>query len=737
MKKLSLFCGVIFIFILFYPEENLYSQQRVVSANKLDSVVVEASRAGANTPVTHSSINNEELKKSSSSFSVPMILSSIPSVVATTEGGNGLGYSSLRIRGSDASRINVTLNGIAINDGESQQVFWVNIPALQSVLEDIQVMRGVGTSVNGSGAFGASINMRTLFTSPEPYAMAEFGAGSFNTYTKTVGVGTGRTANGFSFDLRFSQNSGDGYIRNAKTDLKSLYAAAGWHKGSNAFKLNYIMGDQVSGITWEGISRSQMEVDRRYNPAGAWHDEAGNERYYDNETDNYVQHHVQLHHSLSFSPKVSLNTTLHLTKGDGYYENYKENKNFSSYGIENQIIEGEEYSKSDFIIRQALDNYYYALNTNLIVAGENVRSTSGFSFSYFSGDHFGDLLWSKFNSNIEDNHQWYFNQGYKTDYSVFTKIEKELGRWLVLFADLQYRGIVYELDGDDKDFVSLNWKDNYGFFNPKAGLTLNFEKSRIYASIAVAHKEPGRSDIKESVKAGRADEILPERMTDIEAGYSYITNNFCVEGNLYFMEYDNQLVPTGKLSETGYVVKENVKNSYRRGIEIGVAWQFLPYARFEGNMTASVNKIKEYSQYVDIFDDNWSITDQERIYFNESDIAFSPSLTGMGVVSFTPVDAAVISFSGKYVGGQYMDNTSNDGFRIPAYSFFSLNLSYDFEIRNRKASFGCFIDNIFDNMYYSNAWVYRAKFTDGTLYSEEGVYPQAGRNFMLKFSVRL
>lgn len=737
MKQLTLFCGV-FLFFFLIPFTKLHSQSEKNSINKLDSVVVEAYRAGKNTPVTHSAVSLKELKQSSPVHSVPMILSMMPSVVSSTEGGNGLGNSSLRIRGSEATRINVTLNGVALNDGESQEVFWVNIPAFQSFLQDIQVVRGVGTSVNGSGAFGASINMRTMFTPANPYGMAEFGVGSYNTMLSTVGAGTGRMANGISVDVRFSHISGDGYIRNAKTDLKSLYASVGWYNGSNALRVNYIMGDQSSGITWEGISREQAHKDRRFNPAGMWLDAAGNVRYYDNETDNFTQHHIQGHYTHSFSPSLVLSSTLHFTKGDGYYENYKADKKFSAYGLPNQIIKETTYKKSDIIIRQGIDNNYVAFNANLAYNSELVKNTTSLSYSYHDGDHIGKVIWSMYNNNIPKDYQWYDNYGFKSDFSVFNKVEINVEEKLVLFADLQFRRVDFTLRGDDKDFVAMDWSDNYNFFNPKGGLTLNLNNSnQFYASVAVGRKEPGRSDIKESIKAGRANEILPERVIDYEAGYKYSSNKLSMSANLYFMEYKDQLIPTGKLSETGYVIKENVKSSYRRGLEITAAWKPVRVLSLNSNLTLSTNKINNYTQYLDLFAMDWSKEGQKELFFKKRDISFSPSVTGMAALSFYPTVTSSISLMGKYVGKQFLDNTSDNNHSIPSYFVSSLSASKSFEIKSdRFIDIQFFVDNLFDHKYFSNGWIYKAQFTDGSKYIEEGIYPQAGINFTAKISLR-
>lgn len=726
MKRLTLFCGVFLLPVLSFAQ------------TKLDSVIVESYRAGKNTPVSHTTLNFRDIKRESPVNSVPMVIALLPSVVSSTEGGNGLGYSTMRIRGSEGSRINVTLNGIALNDAESQEVFWVNIPSFTSFLHDIQVQRGVGTSVNGPGALGASVNMRTILNSAEPYGSADFGVGSYKTFLTTVGAGTGLMKSGFSFDIRASHNTGDGYIRNAKTELNSIFASAGWFKGDNFIKFNYILGDQKSGITWEGISPEMMEIDRRYNPAGRYYDKAGNVHYYDNETDNYTQHHFQLHFAHSFNPNWSTSSTLHYTKGSGYYENYKADKKFSSYNLPNQTINGITYNKSDIIIRQSLDNDLIALNWLLSYKSEKGEATTGLFYSYYSGDHFGDLIWSMFNNNIPDNYRWYLNYGYKHDFSLFIRGERNFTGRLVGFADLQYRVVDYTLDGEDKDFVSLNWRGKYNFFNPKAGLTFNVNKrSQLYASLSVGRKEPGRSDIKESVKAQRASEIRPERVLDYEIGYRLKNERLTFNANIYLMEYKDQLVPTGKLSETGYVIKENVKSSFRRGVELSASYRVSSFLSLDANLTLSRNKIKEYTQYVDEFDDNWDLVSQKAILHKNSDIAFSPGVISMAMITLSPSESSRISFRGKYVGKQFMDNTAQATSKIPEYFVTSFSASKNFTLKDERVlEISLFIDNLLDRKYYSNGWIYSAMFLNGESYIEKGLYPQAGINYTIKASFR-
>ncbi len=739
MKKLTLFCGVFLLPFLSLAQNT--GQKEKTTISKLDSVVVEAWRAGKNTPVSYSRMDSKEIRQVSPVQSLPMVLSLMPSVVTSTEGGNGLGYTSMRIRGSEGSRINVTVNGIALNDAESQEVFWVNIPSFAGFLQDIQVQRGVGTSTNGSGAFGASVNLRTLFTQPKAYGIAESGVASYKSYMTMIGAGTGLMKNGLSFDVRYSHNSGEGYIRNAKTNLNSLFATAGWLKGRSAIRINYIMGDQKSGITWEGISREQMESDRRYNPAGMYYDAAGNVHFYDNETDNYVQHHFQGHYVLSINDNLSLSSTLHFTKGDGYYENYKMARKFSSFGLPNQIVEGTTYKKSDVVIQQAMDNNYTAFVSNLNYNKAGLRANCGLSYSYYHGDHFGDLIWSMYNQNIEENFRWYDNFGYKSDISVFIKGEFNLTGKIVAFADLQYRGVRFTLRGEDKDMVSLDYNKKYNFFNPKIGLTYNMNaENQFYASMAVGRKEPGRSDIKESIKSGRADEIRDERLIDYEAGYRLNLKKLVLYANVYMMEYKDQLVPTGKLSETGYVIKENVPVSFRRGVELAAAWTPMKQFRIDANLTLSSNKIKNYTAWTDMYDNDndWNPLPQKSRFYKKTDLSFSPGTTGMAMVSFFPREDASLSLNGKYVGIQYYDNTSSDSRSIPSYFVIGLKATKSFKLGSSSImDVHFYLDNILNRKYFSNAWVYMAEFSNGANpYIEEGLYPQAGINFTAKVAFR-
>ena len=734
MKKILFFCGII---MLPFSGKAQTPENHLVKQERLDSIVVSSARAGKNTPVAYTQLTKKALQRQASSHSLPMLLDLEPSVVTTTEGGLGLGYSRISVRGSDASRINITLNGIPVNDAESQEVFWVNLPSIQQFLQSVQIQRGVGTSVNGPGAFGATINMQTLLPEASPYGTAEFSLGSYQTYMTTVGAGTGVTRSGFSLDVRYSHSNTKGYIRNAKADLNSLFASLGWRNKNNSLKLNYIYGDQSTGITWEGLDPALYDTDRRYNIAGQYFDDAGNEHFYDNETDNYKQHFVQLFYTRQFGEYFTWNTALGFTKGDGYYENYKYDEKFSKYGLEPQNIEDVTYSRSDFIIQQAMDNAFYSASSNLSYNRKNIRAVAGAAYSFYDGDHFGDLLWSKYNRNIPSNYRWYLNNGKKNEAAVFVRGEWDICKAVTAFADLQYRHAGFKLSGEDKDFVSLENNLNYNFFNPKAGVTVNVSpKSKLYASLSVGHREPSRSDVKESIKSGREDEIKPERMLDYELGYKYMSEKLSLSANLYFMEYKDQLVATGKLSETGYVIKENIPDSYRRGVELAAAWQIARYMRFDANLTLSKNKVKNYTAWMNTYDNDqdWNEVPQTPVYYKNTNLTLSPEIVGMAMITVNPIPSMILSLNGKYVGKQYMDNSSDAIARTPGYFVAGFNASQNFTLKNASRITVSFaVDNLFDNKYYSYGWISREMFSDGSptaIY--KGIFPQAEINFIAR-----
>ena len=722
---------------------------------RLDSTVITASRAGKDTPVTFTMIGKESLSRSNPLNSLPMNLALQPSVVSVNEGGTGLGYSKMTVRGSKGSQINVTLNGITLNDAESQEVFWVNIPALSSMISSVQLQRGLGTSANGAGAFGASINMSTASVGSEPFATSELSVGSYGTFVSTFAAGTGLMKSGLYLNAAYSRGLTDGYIRNAFADVQSAMAVLGWMNERNSLRLTWLMGSQHTGITWEGISPEQYEIDRRYNPAGEYYDELGNVHYYDNETDNYAQHHIQLNYTRAFNDRLIWSTTFNYTRGDGYYENYKAGKTFSKYLMESPVINGQKYDEGDFITKEALANDYFVLNSDLRYSSSRVNLTSGINLSRYDGDHIGKVLWNNVLGDSFDyaGHNWYQNRGLKQEMNAFARAEVLCCEGLTAYADLQYRGVRLDMSGPEDDGVLLDHSDNWQFFNPRAGLSYRWSpSSRVYASAALGHREPGRSDIKElildankSAEAGvasRGVDIRPEKMLDIEAGYEYLTEKLSLSANIYLMEYKDMLIETGKLTDVGYAIKENVPRSWRRGIELAAAWKPLEWLYVGGGITLSTNKIRAYTAYYGMYDNmnDWNYLGQHKVEFENTDILMSPSLTGMAYATIRPFAASTgslkslyASINGKYVGRQYYDNTSSAERSIPAYFVSDLTLGYELQ----HMAFSFHINNVFNRMYYADAWLWRAYFKDEDLYyTETGIYPQAPLNLMFKVAWR-
>ncbi|MFA7116414.1 MAG: TonB-dependent receptor [Bacteroidales bacterium] len=737
MKRLFLFCGLFFLPLFSFAQKYSYDVDTLAIPEILDSVVISANMVTSKTPVSYSSVNHQQIKSSEPGASVPLILKLQPSVISISEAGAVIGNTKISVRGSNASRINITLDGIPLNDAESQEVFWANIPSMGGFLQNIQIQRGVGTSVNGPAAFGASINMSSKGIANKAYAHTELGYGSFNTWTTGLGVGTGIMKNGMFADLKYAYNTTDGYIRNGKAHSNSLFASLGWIGEKDIIKFHYILGDQHTGICWEGITREQMKNDRTYNPAGEYVDDQGNTKYYDNETDNYTQHFFQLFYSHQFSENLYWINAFNFTKGDGYYENYKANKTYSKYKLDPQTIDGSEYLKSDFIVRKQMDNGFYYGTSTLKYITRNINAQAGISYSYYDGDHFGNVLWTKYNQNVQENYEWYRNNGLKKDYSMFARTEYYLND-LTLFADMQYRGINYDLKGPDKDQADLKYSTKYNFFNPKAGLAYSIdEQNHFYGSVAVGHKEPTRDDLKEAIKAGKGDDCKAEQLVDYELGYKFAAPKFALGLNLYYMNYKDQLVATGRLSESGYVIKENIPNSYRRGIEITAGWQCLRKLRVDGNLTLSQNKITDFTNYVDAFDANWNKLPQVKETYENTDLVMSPSVIGMAMVTYDAFRNFSVSVNGKYVGKQYYDNTSSDDRSIPEYFTLGATASFKIPLKKGVLLLSAYADNILNKKYFNNAWVYRAFIGENETYvgdGFEGLYPQAPISCMFKVS---
>ncbi|MCL2739144.1 MAG: TonB-dependent receptor [Bacteroidales bacterium] len=741
MKRKTLMFGVVFTPLWLAGQvQNQIQPPLTESARNLDSVVVSAITVGAKSPVAHTQLNKNDLKNVPATVLLPFAIELTPGVVGISENGTGVGNSYLRIRGSDASRIGVTLNGIPLNDSESQAVFWVNLPALTGFLERVQVQRGIGSSVAGPGAFGGGVHMQTLGASLDAYGQMDMTIGSYQTYMTAIGAGTG-IRRGFSLDLRYAHNQTQGYIRNGYGQMHSLFARAAYSAGKHAFRVNWIWGDHVTGITWEGISPEAMAIDRRANLSGAYYDAGGNVHYYDNETDNYTQNHLQA--TWLYAPVAGLNwsTTLNYTRGDGYYENYRQNRRFSAYGLPDQEVNGALIRRSDIIQRAQMGNDYYVLSSTLDYRKAPWRLLGGFTGAVYKGDHFGNVVWAMYNQHIPKHYEWYRNDSQKRDVSLFFRSEYAFDIGLAVFADLQYRYIDYRLQGPDRDLVALDHRVDYGFIHPKAGLNWSFlQDHQLCFGFAVGSKEPSRSDYKEAIKAGRPNDLLPERMYDWGFAYRYHRPTAQIDLTLYYMDYKDQLVPTGKLSEKGYVLKENVASSYRAGMELAAAWQALHFLRLDGNICLSQNRIQSYTAWVDYYDNpsDWNPLPQKQEHYRNVSLAYSPSCTGMARVKVNPWKDGAISIRTKYVGKQFYDNTGSAARALPAYWVGGFRCSQDFGFNGiSQATLSFFVDNLFNRKYIDNAWVYRAAFADGSPdYMETGLFPQAEINFSLSLSLR-
>lgn len=739
MKKVFLFVVEILIFGAVLQAQTKTDSLKNV---RLEEIVVSSTRAGKKTPVAYSNVSADKLKQNNAGKNIPLVLEKLPSLVAFTEDGLGVGNTSLRIRGTDATRINITLNGMPLNNPESQEVYWVNLPDLSSSLQSVQLQRGVGTSTNGSAAFGASLSLKTLSAKTKAYGEASTSIGSYNTFLSSIAAGTGLFDNGLALDLRYSRVLGDGYIERGSVNHKNFFASLSHYTNKQLIKLIYINGIQKTGITWEGISPEQMKkYGRRYNPAGKHKDEAGNTHFYKNETDNYYSNIAQLIFSRELSDAFSLNANFSYNNGFGYYENYKSNKKYKSFGLENQQIDSLEYKRSDLIRKKLMSNDFYVANLSVNYNQSGLKATFGGMYSFYDGIHYGNIPWFKYNKNIPENYEWYRNVGKKQELNFFAKAEYQITEGLSAFADLQYRTINYNFSGIDDDLEDLKSKNKFNFFNPKAGLFFQMnDKNSFYASFAIGQREPLRTDLKNSIKKGGEQKILPEKMFDYELGYRFDNQeNTSFSVNLYYMDYDNQMVQTGKLNDVGYKIMENVKNSYRTGIEIEFSTQLFSKLQIDANATLSQNKIKKYNAYFDIYDNpnNYNWLRQEKQELKSTHISFSPNFIAMANLRYNLFDELFVSLSAKYVGKQYYDNTSNDKNALDAYFVNNFSAGYSF----KKMSFGTislelFANNIFNQQYIANAWVATDKFDDGSEIAYKGFYPQAMRNFMMRMTIK-
>lgn len=745
MKKV-----LILLFALATSSILLYAQQGADSLRqvKLEEITVSAIRVSNTSAVAHSNIDEQKIKQDNAAKNVPALLQLLPSVVAYTEGGTAVGNTSFRIRGTDANRINMTLNGMPLNNPETQEVYWVNLPDISNSLKSIQVQRGVGSATAGTASFGGNISMQTVGARSKPYAEISNTVGQYNTYLGSVATGTGILKNGLSLDARYSYTKSDGYIRNGKVDHKNLYASLSHYTDKQMIKLTYINGIQHTGITWEGISPDSLAIHgRRYNPAGRYEDENGKPRFYDNETDNYYSNIAQAQYSLFINEYFTYNANFGYNNGYGYYENYKVDEKYATLGLPNYMADGKEKKKTDIIRRKLMSNNLYSGGMNLTYNTSKVGVTIGANYTYFEGDHYGRLLWVKYNSDIPKDYEWYRNKSEKKDFNNFAKVSYFATEKLSVIAELQGRFIEYEMKGvDDKidkqNKGVLDGKNNYMFFNPKLGANYQINsKSEAYASFAISNREPLRADLKESIKGENPHPIKPERLFDYEVGYRYTGSDFAFGVNFYYMDYKNQLIQTGRLSDTGYKYQENVKNSYRYGVELEAMYTPAYWLTLGANLTLGRNKIKNYTAYYDQYDNaiDWNEIEQAAIFHKKTDISYSPNIVGAAIVMFKPLKTEDfrLTFNNKYVGSMYYDNTSNKENKLDDYFVTDFQVSYSraFSVFKR-IEFQLMVNNLFAKKYFANAWVDTYKFADGSkddVY--KGLFPQAGTNVMGRITI--
>ena len=697
-----------------------------------DEIIVSASRVNEKLTNSKSEISYEEIKARNTGKDLPYLLSMTPSVVTSSDAGAGVGYSSMRIRGTDMTGINFTLNGVPVNDQESQTVFFVNLPDIASSIDNIQVQRGVGTSTNGAAAFGASVNIKTDEFTSDPYGEWNNAAGSFNTLKSTLKFGTGLMKNKWNFNGRVSTITSDGYVDRASSNLKSAYLSGSYYGEKDVFKGIVILGKEKTYQSWYGNTKDSLDANRTYNPAGEMYDEEGNFLgYYDNQTDNYWQNYYQLHYARKLNDKLNLSTSGFYTRGYGYYESYKNSESFSDYGMNDTVIGNDTIGESNMITQKWLDNHFYGLNFSLIYNSFPLKLTLGASWNQYDGDHYGKVIWSQIARLGDQDRNWYFNNGLKTETSVFVKAEYTFNEKFIAFADLQYRYINYIIEGTHDDLRDLGQEHQFDFINPKLGLSYIINDAHnIFVSLAMTNREPSRSAYRD---ADPGVEIKPERLTDLEIGYVFSLSSFTLSTNVYYMKYKDQLVLTGKINNVGAPIMQNVDNSYRTGIELQTLWNVNKYFKWGFNTTLSANKIQNFTAYVDDWD-TWGVQREES--YDETDISFSPSIIANNNFEFTPFNNFHINLISEYVGKQFIDNTSNDQRSLNAYLVNNIRFNYSLETRLlKRIEFILSLNNIFNETYETNAWVYRYYY-DNAEYEMNGYFPQAGFNFMAGINIK-
>lgn len=721
-------------------------KQDSTKTNSLEEVIVTSTRANEKSPFAFSNVKKEALNSTNLGQDLPVLLDQLPSVVTTSDAGAGVGYTGLRVRGSDATRVNVTVNGIPYNDAESHGSYFVDLPDFTSSVEDIQLQRGAGTSTNGTGAFGASLNLRTLKPSSEGYATIANSVGSFGTLKHTLNLGSG-IKKGFYAEGRLSKISSNGYIDRATSDLKSFYTEAGYTGSKTSIKALIFGGKEITFQSWYGTPEAivygnkndiQAFIDRNgYSMSPAEIDNVLNAKrtfnyyLYENQVDNYTQNHYQFHISHQFSDYLSGNVSLNYTKGKGYYEEFKYQTKLSKYFPDSP--NGSD--KGDVIRRKWLDNDFYALVYSLNYKKENLALSLGGGYNTYKGNHFGEILWNSFPTVLPHDTEYYRSKGNKEDYSVFGKAEYTFNSKLLWYGDLQVRGVNYTASGISSDVRAINVDKQYTFFNPKTGLSFSIDnKNLVYTSVSVANKEPNRTDLTKNPILP-----VPEQLIDYELGYKLKNDRYSANVNFYYMHYNNQLVLTGALDDVGDAIRQNVSKSYRAGIEMQGSVFLTKQFKLDLNTTLSQNRIKSFDYIV--YDTQYDPITYTETYsqvvtnYKNSDISFSPKVTGAATLQFFPAKNITLSVLSKYVGKQYLDNTSSNDRMMKDY--WTNNFSASFKITPKwikEIDFNLLVNNFLNRKYVSNGYTYSYYYrplgsTDNPI-TENFYYPQAGINFI-------
>ena len=711
---------------------------------RLQNVEVTATRATKSTPVAFTNVSKQQIAELNHGKDIPFLISSTPSVLTTSDAGAGIGYSAMRVRGTDATRINVTANDIPMNDAESHSIFWVNTPDFASSLEDIQIQRGVGTSTNGAGAFGASVNMRTQRFSMNPYAEMSGTYGSFNTNKETFKVGSGLIGGHWNFDARFSHIASDGYRDRASSKLHSYFAQAGYFGGQTSVRFITFGGKECTYHAWDGISKADLTDNRKYNPNGEIKRDGKVIGFYDDQTDNYRQTHYQLIWDQGIGANWHWNLGLHYTDGFGYYQEYKNARTLKEYGLEPFMVGDNKVKKSSLVRKKNVDSGFGGAVFSLNFAKGSLNTTFGGSFNSYANDHYGNVIWvENYLLPLDPSHEYYRNKGKKNDFTIYWKASNTLWQSLRLYADMQYRHIGFKINGDnDKwDWTAspehlqvLNVDEKFDFFNPKVGLIYDFNKhNTAYASFSVAQKEPTRNNYTDGLFT-----VHPkaEKLFDWEAGYTFSSDRFTAGVNFYYMKYKDQLVLNGKLNEIGEAMAENVPDSYRMGVELQAGVKITEWLRWDLNGTFSRNRIKDYVGYVSNYEaSTWNdLYTQTAVEKGNTTIAMSPSFIGNSVIEFN-LKGFSAQFTSQYVSRQYLDNFENKEDSLDPYFVSHLNLAYTFKLPHVKAiTVGCTVYNIFNEKYETNGYSQTCALVsaDGSykLSSDPRFYPMAGTNVL-------